>query len=584
MEEVDTNSGGSAARRSLRQIVVADWSRFRRIFAVLRNNGFATMLGQAGMDSEGEGDHSQSININDDPRETARRFRAVLEELGPTFVKVGQILSTRPDVLPPPFVEELRTLQDASNPLPFEEIRGAVETGLGAPIEELYAEFDEEPLASASMAQAHRARLPDGSEVVVKVQRPGIAETMRADLDLMHMFARFMEYTIAEMELYAPGDIVRALDDALSDELDFTVEASNLVAFAHNFKDDPNIHIPRLYGDLSGRTVMTMEKINGRKLIEIAGETDEARHFASLIIDSTYRMVFEFGLFHGDPHPGNLFVTEDNKLAYIDFGLCGRLGQRQQDHLVALIVSIVAGDMDGIARILLQMGRPLGHVRMNAFKAEIADVRERYLKRDLSKIDLTAFVEECIDAAQRYRIRVAPEYAILTKASVTSEGVIRRLAPDLDVVAVAQPYARKLLSRRYSSERLVQEAMNGATSLGYFLREVPDQLSQIMMDIEAGTLSIQVRNEEIDRLGALMNTQATRIFMGIWCAALIIATPLFLAVEPWWLFGRIPVMTTMCAFGAVFVGTSGMAWHAVGARGFRKVRVTPLLKLLMKQR
>ncbi|MCB9507631.1 MAG: AarF/ABC1/UbiB kinase family protein [Myxococcales bacterium] len=576
-------SGSHLRPRSLLRVAADDLSRLARIGAVLRRNGFGRFAVGAGL-SEDAGPSAEIASVTE-PTDAARRFRAVLEELGPTFVKVGQILSTRPDVLPSAFIAELSELQDNAPAVPFEAIRDALEAGLGRPMDVAFASVEPTPVASASMAQTHRATLHSGEQVIIKVQRPGIAETMRADLDLMHLFARLLEATIAEMDLYAPADIVRALDDALSGELDFYHEADNLDAFAEAFEGDPEFLVPKRFPDLSSRTVLTMELVNGRKISALAPGSDEAHTYASKLVEAFYRMIFDHGVFHGDPHPGNLIVADDARLAFIDFGLVGFVSANQRERLVTLILSVLTGDVDGIARVLLRMGRPVGHVSMQEFKAEVSSIRDRYLRRNLRNIDLAAFVQECLDAAQRHRIRVATDYSVLVKAAVTLEGVVRTLAPDLDLAALIEPYQRRLVAAQYGQERVMRLLAGSALHVGSFLRDVPDQVEQVLMDVEAGRFQIRVVSDDTRALATELNRQATRLFLALSCAACIVATPLFLANEPVWLWGRVPLLTTLSALTAASLAFWGLAWHVVGgrARDFR-LRLGPVMRLLRRPR
>lgn len=587
MAEIGDNTdgapvGGRGPARGLVRAAVDDVQRFTFIARVLIKHGFSEMLGRTGVKApEDAGSSDERVDPRADPGDTARRFRMVLEELGPTFVKVGQILSTRPDVLPPPFIAELSRLQDNAAPVAFDAIKTSVEAALGDDLSVLYSAFEPEPLASASMAQTHRATLPDGTDVVVKVQRPGIAETMRSDLDLMHLFARLLEATVREMELYAPGDIVRVLDEALSHELDFEHEAANLRLFAELLEPDARFVVPTLYPEHSCRSVLTMSRIVGRKPDQIEPGSDEGEAVALTLIEGLYRQIFRYGFFHGDPHPGNLFVLDDGRVALIDFGLCGHLDPLQRDQLVALIVAVISGDIDGIARSLLRMGRPLGHISMARFKDEVASIRHRHLKRNLAHVDATAFLEECIDAAQRHRVRIAIEYSILSKSAVTLEGVIRQLAPELDLVRHVEPYGRRLITEHYSAERLMKASVAGAMHLGTFLREVPEQLGQVLMDVESGHLRVIAENDGLTHLGRELNLQTTRMIMGAFAVALMIATPLWLANEPLRIWhDRIPVMTTLTALSAATFAFWALAWHIVGGRVQRKLRLTPWIKLL----
>ncbi len=570
--------------RSLLRAAVDDISRLAFITNVLVKHGFSAFAVRGGfLSASDEVPPADTIDPRADPDDAARRFRSMLEDLGPTFVKVGQVLSTRPDVLPPPFVRELARLQDQAPPVEFDAIRQAVEDGLGMPIEEVFTEFDPEPVASASMAQTHLATMHDGVRVIVKVQRPGIAETMRSDLDLLHIFARLLEMTVAEMELYAPGDVVRVLDEALRGELDFLNESLNLETLSEAFADDPDFRIPRLYRELTTRTVMTMEYVSGSRIRDLEQGSEDAERYSLLLVEALYRMIFDHGIFHGDPHPGNLIVADDGRLAFIDFGLCGYLTVTQRDRLVTLIIAVLAGDIDSTARVLLRMGRPLGHVQMSDFKAEVAAIRERYLKRNLKTIDMSRFMEECLDSAARHRIRIATDYSILSKAAVTIEGVVRSLAPELDLFDHSRTYQRRLLADQYSAERLLKGGVAGAIHLGNFLRDVPEQIGQVLMDLETGRFQVAVKSDGPHQLAQELNRQGTRIVMGLCAAGLTIATPLFFAHERWWIRDQIPVLTTLSALSAMTFAFWGLAWHVMGGRSRdMRIRLAPLLRFLRR--
>lgn len=567
--------------RSLLRAAVNDLSRLAFITNVLIKHGYSSAAMRSGA-LEQTTDADDTVTPTD-PRDAARRFRAMLEELGPTFVKVGQILSTRPDLLPPPFISELAELQDNAPAVAADEIRAQVERSLGGTIEERFSDFDFTPLASASMAQTHAAALPDGTHVVVKVQRPGVAATIRSDLDLMHIFARLLQVTVAEMDYYAPGDIVSVLDTALSEELDFLHEAANLETFSAGFEGADDFLVPLLYRSHTSATVLTMSRVSGVKVSALEPGSEDAERYALRLIEAFYQQIFEHGTFHGDPHPGNLFATDDDRLAFIDFGLCGYLSTSQRDRLVSLIIAVLSGDVDGMARILIRMGRPLAHIPMTEFKGEVASIRERYLKRSLRNIDLSAFLEECIDAAQRYRIRVNTDYSILSKAAVTVEGVIRTLAPDLDLMNHVGPYQRRLLQQQYSSDRLMKALVGGTMHLGSFLNEVPNQLEQVLMDVEGGRFRVQVSDDGARAIVAELNRQTTRLIMALAAGSLMITTPLVLAHEPVWIRGTIPLLTTLILFGALTFGFWSLTWHVMGGR-IRdwRIRMAPILKFIRR--
>lgn len=572
--------------RSLFETARQDLRRFGHITSVLWRHGFGASSRRAWNAEHAEDTplpeaEGPGIDPRSRPEEAADRFRMVLQDLGPTFVKVGQILSTRPDLLPPPFIAALQHLQDDAGTVAFPDIRRVVETSLGAPLEELYRSFDPDPLASASMAQAHLAILEDGTEVVVKVQRPGIASTIRADLDLLLLLARLLESVIAEMELYTPRDLVSALDDALTDELDFRQEARNLERFREHYADHDGIVIPRTFADRTSAEVMTVARLRGRKVTTVPVGSDEARLHAQRLLDLTYTSIFDHGFFHGDPHPGNLFALDDGRLGLIDFGMCGRLSRRQRDLIISLILSVLAGDSDGIARSLLRMGEPMGHIPMNAFRADIEDIRERYLRRSLQDIDLTAFLDECMQAAQRYRIRIGGDYTILGKSVMTIEGVIRTLDPTFDLVAETRPYAERLIKDRFRPDELLQTAITAAMQVGNLAREVPEQLSQVLMDMESGSLELRARTPDMEALRLELNRQASRLTGAVLGAALIVAAALVLPHDPL-VFRGFPLLTLVLALGATATLVLTFASHIL-AVGWRKVRITPFLRLFRRR-
>ena len=472
------------SRRGLLKTAVSDIGRLGQISAVLMRHGFGQLAAQFDFTrSEPPADLAPE-DLASDPSGTARRVRAVLEDLGPTFVKLGQVLSTRPDMLPPVFIRELSRLQDNAPPIAFEAIHAELEEILEGEASAVFEFIDPKPLAAGSIAQTHLARLYGGREVVVKVQRPDIERLIESDLDLLRFVAKVLEATVHEMGLYSPSAIVGEFERALLTELDFDLERHNLHLFRELYQDDPSIWVPEVIDEFSRRKVLVLELIPGVKITDIPPDTPRAHGLALRVIDLFYTMLFEHGVFHGDPHPGNVLVTEDDRIGLIDFGLTGRLTRSQQDTLIALIISVVSGDTDGIARAVLSIGRVEGRIPLRSFREDIVDIRTRYLQGALGEIDLSAFVLDLLDAGQRYRIQVPATWAILSKVTVSFEGIIRTLHPNLNLPVVLRPYAQRLLLQRYGPQRLSQTLLSGTMSIGGLVRELPSQLHQVMMDLE----------------------------------------------------------------------------------------------------
>lgn len=500
---------------------VQDLKRLREISAVVVRHGFGELWDRAKIwDVLGRREEGPA-NVR---ATTARRFRETLAELGPTFIKLGQILSSRPDILPADFIAELSLLQDSAAPMPLQTVLGLIEQGLGKPASELFASIDPEPLASASIAQVHRAKLSGGDEVVVKVQRPGIEEQIKSDTDLLTYLARFLEGVIEETGIYTPTGIVTEFRKAMLLELDFENEARNIEDFAKNHEGRAYVVIPKLHRELSCRTVVTLQELKGRKLKEVLTDPRDVdrKALARHILDASFHQLFTDGLFHGDPHPGNVIVLEGNRIGLLDFGLAGRLTKGMQESIILLVLAISLKDPDTVARLLYKVGVPEGRINLHQFRAEIHDILERYLGLKLSEVDSGVLMAELVDLAMKYKIKIPKEYAVLSKAAATTEGIIRQLDPELDIAEVALPYAKQLLYDRYNPASMSGGLLRVALQLQGFLQDTPAQLAQILMDLEGGKFHVTVRNEELVKLNTNVKALGLLLFAGMIAASLIV--------------------------------------------------------------
>src|SRR5712671_6774703 len=508
---------------------VRDLQRLREISAVVVRHGFGELLDRSRLwDVLGRREPGQRPSRAEMLATSARRFRETLADLGPTFIKLGQILSSRPDILPKDFISELSELQDSAPPMSLETVLRLIEQGLGRPAAELFASIDPEPLASASIAQVHRARLPSGEEVVVKVQRPGIEEQIRSDTDRLFYLARFLEGVIEETGIYTPTGIVTEFRSAMLLELDFENEARNIEEFARNHADRPYVRIPKLYGELSSRTVITLEELKGVKLktvLESAGYPGvDRKQLARNMLEASFRQLFIDGLFHGDPHPGNVIVLEGNRIGLLDFGLVGRMSKQMQETIVLLVLAISLRDPDTVARQLYKVGIPDQRINLQEFRHEIHDILERYLGLKLSEVDSGVLMSELVDLAMKYRIKVPKEYAVLSKAAATTEGIVRQLDPELDVSEAALPYAKQLLFERYSPGSMSGGLLRLLLQLQGFLQDTPQQLSQILMDLEGGKFNVTVRNDDLSRLNTNLKALGLLLFAGMISSGLIVGS------------------------------------------------------------
>jgi len=506
---------------------VQDLKRLREISAVVVRHGFGELWDRAKIwDVLGRREDTQRLSRDEIRATTARRFRETLAELGPTFIKLGQILSSRPDILPADFIAELSHLQDRAAPMPVQTVFELIEKGLGRSAPQLFASIDPEPMASASIAQVHRARLASGEDVVVKVQRPGIEEQIRSDTDLLFYLARFLEGVIEETGIYTPTGIVTEFRNAMLLELDFENEARNIEEFARNHADRPYVVIPNLYGDLSSRTVITLQELKGVKLKTALDSGDspgiDRKQLARHVLEASFQQLFKDGLFHGDPHPGNIMVMEGNRIGLLDFGLVGRLTKQMQESIIVLVLAISLRDPDTVARLLYKVGIPDQRINLHHFRQAIHDILDRYLGRKLSEVDPGVLMSELVDLAMKYKIKIPKEYAVLSKASATTEGIVRQLDPELDVTQAALPYAKQLLYDRYSPASMSGGFLRVLLQLQGFLQDTPQQLAQILMDLEGGKFNVNVRSDELSRLNTNVKALGILLFTGMLASGLIV--------------------------------------------------------------
>lgn len=516
--------------------------RLRQIYLVLVRHGFGELAQRIGLGAKKERakDPEQlegnGSALSDEEREAetaakaatssplAERVRHVAMDLGPSFVKLGQIASTRSDVIPADWIRELKKLQDEVKPLPFEEIKAAVEGSLGAPLDRFYESFEEKPLAAASIGQVHRAvlRTDDGpKDVVVKVQRPGARETVARDVELLHRLARLVEQTIPESRTYSPVGLVEQFDRAITAELDFGLEADNAIRFRQHFQAFPHIRFPAVYKQASTKQVLTLEFLPGCKLSDATARGFSGPAIAKSSVALIIKMIFEDGFFHADPHPGNILISGEPDapvMGIVDLGMVGRLSPETRDRCIDLMVAAGRNDHVALADALYAMGTPTKKIDMRAFRAHVATISEKYLGRPLKEIDLAALVADLTTGASKFGLEIPPDFLLMGKALMTLDGVAKELDPDLDVFTESKPYFIDLLRKRYSPERMGNEAWRALEKLSGAAYDVPQQTREVLDDLRLGRLRITTIDPgmplAMDRLGR-------RIFSGLVIAAFI---------------------------------------------------------------
>jgi ubiquinone biosynthesis protein len=557
-------------------VILQDLNRVRQIAVIAARHGFADVTERAGLWRMLGRKEKVEVSPETQRASTARRFRMLLNDLGPTFVKLGQILSTRADLLPAEFVDELSMLQDQVEPIPLDQVHAQIRESLGQDVQDLFATIDPVPLAAASIAQVHRAVTKGGDEVVVKVQRPGIADRIDSDLTVLRSLARLLEAVIEETGVYTPTGIVDEFDKAIHEELDFVNEASNIRAFLANHAERPYLKIPRVYDDLSSRKVLTLEFIRGVKISQAKLTDEERKVLAKNIIEASFRQLFDDGLFHGDPHPGNILLMEDHRLALLDFGIVGRLTKQMQETLVMLCLAVALKDSDSVARILYRVGVPDSRANLVGFRNDIENILGQHLPTTLGQVDARTLLRDLLDLAVKYRIRIPKEYALLSRASVSTEGMLRSLYPEMNILEVVLPYAKELLAGRYDPSQLQGGLMRTLLRFQSLATDLPTQLSQILLDLESGKFTVTVRADQFDKLNDNLRTVAIIAFLGLCACGFIVGAFMSFAQKPW-MYGNVPVLgiigiaVAAALFGAVFT------WYVFGGR-FRKVSVSRWLK------
>ncbi|HEY2869965.1 MAG TPA: AarF/ABC1/UbiB kinase family protein, partial [Gaiellales bacterium] len=446
--------------------------RLREIAQVATKHGFGFVFERRTLR------RSQVIETQNLPA-LGRHLREMLDELGPTFVKFGQLLSTRPDIVPPEILSELRLLQDSVSPVPYADIEQVIAAELRSPIERLFVDFDPVPVAAASIGQVHFAELANGRRVAVKVQRPNAARRVESDLSLLYQVARIVRRRVDRLSFIDPVAVVDEFARSIRRELDYRIEARNAEIFRRNFADEPRVAIPRVYGTYSSERVLTLERLEGVQLGALDLEMtpmDERRRLAILIAEAWLEMIFRHGVFHGDPHPANIMVLRDGRLGLVDFGMTGSLSEADMRRLTRLLLDAVNENVDALPRRLYDLGVRFSKEQEDELRIELREVYYRYYGASMGQIDPLQVIREAFVLVSRMHLRLPTRFALLDKALATLGSVGTELYPDFNVFEVAEPYAAELVARRYSPRRLLDRSREELESYGGLLMELPYQV------------------------------------------------------------------------------------------------------------
>jgi ubiquinone biosynthesis protein len=475
----------------------------------------------------------------------AVRIRLAMEELGPSFIKLGQILSNRPFLIPPELVFELAKLQDDVSPIDFSGLRETMENEFGKPLNELFSDVDEQSIASASLAQVHLATTVYGDRVAVKVLKPGVRKMLEIDMEILRDVAGLMEKYIPESNQYKPVEQVDQLARASRREVDLYVEARNIEVFRSNFADDPDVYIPKVYWDLSGPSVLTTSIVDGIKVSDVdrldAAGLDRsllARRGARLV----FKMMFEDRFFHADPHPGNLFVMSSNRWAPVDFGLVGTISETSIDLLAKLLLAASRMDARGAVKVLEAHNLLEDSVDGIALESEINDLLHRYYKTSLKQINMKRGFYDVMDIFTRYRIRVPSSLMLLGKAVGTYEEVARMLDPDVNLAREAEPFIKKLAYRKLDAKRISSSALSLVDSVYDLVNEAPSDLRRLSYRLLKGDMKFILSHIGLDKLSTDLDRASNRISFSLIIAAIIIGSSWIMTSEHGYTVYGIPLL------------------------------------------
>ncbi|MGB3375397.1 MAG: AarF/ABC1/UbiB kinase family protein [Microbacterium sp.] len=499
-------------------------SRYQEIADTLARHGLGFLAGAVGISRWIPSRRGDVKLASDQPYTTPQRVRLALEELGPTFVKLGQLLSTRPDLLPPAYITELSKLQDAAPPVVAEEIRQTIREELGSEPEQLFASFEWAPLASASIGQAHTATLADGTAVVVKVRRPDAVRQVNEDLEILTNLAERAARAWEPARIYNVPGIVQAFAQTLRAELDYLREAQNAERFAADFADRPDVVIPRVYWETTTSRVLTLERMTGIKINDLT-QLDAAgvdrRELARTGTELVLRMLFEHRFFHADPHPGNLFVHPNGDLALIDFGMVGEITEELYERLADFFVAFTSRNPTALADALIDLSVTRGAVDQDALRVGLSSFIARYSGRPLSEIHFTQMTTDLLRMVREHHLQLPSEASLVFKVLIMIEGIGVQLDPDFDLNTVLTRYSRRLMREQLSVATLMKRMSSASVDTGALFLEMPGRLRRLLANVDRNGIEVHLRAAELDPLVGRAERIGNRLVAGMIAAALI---------------------------------------------------------------
>lgn len=537
---------------------IRNTKRFTEIVKVLSKFGFRQIVLDTGLNRLlGHSKNDVEVDLTEHSKSLPAqvRLRMVLEELGPTFIKLGQLLSTRPDLIPPEWAEEFKKLQDNCKQVPFSEIHEVLNLEFPGRLGLIFSSIEETPLAAASIAQVHKATLIDGTCVVIKVLRPGARALIEEDMDLVEMLAQLLQQYFSDLG-YSPTAVAKEFSRELHKEINFVIEGQSTDRLRRYFEDDVNIRFPIIHWAASTRNVLTMEEIKGRLLSTVIPDSlssEERRSIVANGTDAVFKQCLRFGFFHADPHPGNIFLLKGNKLCFIDCGMTGRLDRKTTDQLINLVASTIKGDVDRLCRVVLELTNvDPAVIESREFRLELRHLSGQFQNTDLQHLNITGLLSDFFAMLQRFHIQCPSDLMLLTKALTTIEGVAEQFDPSFDVLAHVEPQIQEIVTRRYSMGAIRSRIGKTLASSLELIEDLPGELQRFLDHAKHSRFTLNLELKRIEHLSETMDTSSRIMGIAMIIAALIVGSSILILADS--MSDKSGVIGTLGIVGLILAG------------------------------
>ena len=508
---------------------VRDINRLREILTVLFEEGFDFLIEKIRLKHRVPLTKQVKARIEQKKAlSMEKRLRLTLERLGPTFIKFGQVLSVRPDLIPKSYIKELEKLQDSVPPFSYDIVKQRIRKELGKDVNEIFSSFEKKPLASASISQVHKAILKDGKNAAVKIQRPDVKKIMETDIEIMFYVAKLLEARIPKIRKFSPVQVIEEFSKWTEKELDFKREAMNAKIFAKNFSESKTVKIPEIYPDLTTNRILTMEFIDGIELHNIKEIKRKKINLIPLLnngFDAVLTQVFVHGFFHADPHPGNILITKDKKLAFVDFGIVGHFDEELKTKSIDLFYGIISNNPETIVATLADLsGAEIEN--MEELKYEISDLLEPLQSSNITNVKVSRILEEILELALNHGIKTPMAFVLFGKTIITLEGIALEYDPAFNIVESSRPFIEKLMRQRYNPIYQFNQLMKNMLKFKRFAEQLPDQTTRALKKIEKGTIKVDIEDTDIKKLSLEIDKSGNRVAYSMLIAALLIVAAL----------------------------------------------------------